>query len=91
VVGGNFAVNRATVGGYLSINGGGTYTLGPSAIIGDNLKIQNIPPGGACLGGTAPIMRGGNTASKITGQCNAGATAATAQSSRVPDSGNRQF
>jgi YVTN family beta-propeller protein len=47
VVGGNFAFNRATVGGNVTVNGGATYWLGPAATIGGNLKVQNIPPGSA--------------------------------------------
>src|SRR5262249_42368485 len=42
VLGGNFALNRATVDGNVTIGGGGTYALGPAAMIGGNLKIQNI-------------------------------------------------
>jgi YVTN family beta-propeller protein len=167
VVGGNFALNRATVGGNVTVNDGGTYWLGPAATIGGNLKIQNIPPGSAnnsicgamvngntqfdnngtavqvgstaplfcagnaiannlevvgnsssalifdnsvggnmsvvdntgpidvvgntvggnllCQGNTDLIMGGGNMASKITGQCSGGTTAAAALSPLGPN------
>jgi hypothetical protein len=173
VVGGNFALNDSSVGGNLTINGGGTYTLGPAATVGGNLIIQKIPPGSAdnsvcgttvngnmqlsndgtavqigstaplfcaantiggslevvdnsnsmlmfdnsvggnmsvvdntgpldvvsntvrgnllCQGNTDLIMGGGNKASKITGQCNASATAAAALSRLVPNGGGPKF
>ena len=47
VIGGNFALNGATVGGNVTVNGGATYTLGPAARVGGNLIIQNISPGSA--------------------------------------------
>jgi hypothetical protein len=47
VVGGNFALNNSAVGGNVTVNGGGTYTLSPAAEVGGNLIIENIPPGSA--------------------------------------------
>jgi YVTN family beta-propeller protein len=47
VVGGNFALNGATVGGNVTVIGGGTYRLGPAATVGGNLIIRKIPPGSA--------------------------------------------
>jgi uncharacterized repeat protein (TIGR03803 family) len=45
MVSGTFALNSASVGGNVTINGGGTYTFGPATTIGGNLQIQNIPLG----------------------------------------------
>lgn len=47
VVGGNFVLNGAAVGGNLSVHDGGTFTLGPAATIGGNLAIDDLPPGSA--------------------------------------------
>jgi hypothetical protein len=42
-LGGNSSLNVAAIGGSLTINGGGTFTLGPASTIGLNLTIQNLP------------------------------------------------
>ncbi|HTW53383.1 MAG TPA: choice-of-anchor tandem repeat GloVer-containing protein [Stellaceae bacterium] len=47
MTGGNFVLNGSSVGVNLVLNGGGTFTLGPGATIGNNLTIQSIPPGSA--------------------------------------------
>ena len=47
MTGGNFVLNGSTVGGNLTVNGGGTFTLGPAATVGVNLTIENLPPGSA--------------------------------------------
>jgi hypothetical protein len=45
--GGKFVQNGSSVGGNLTVDGGGTFTLAPAATVGGNLTIQNIPPGSA--------------------------------------------
>ena len=45
VTGGNLALSNATVGNNVQINGGGSFSIGPSVKIKGNLQIQNIPAG----------------------------------------------
>jgi hypothetical protein len=44
---GNLVLSSATVGGNVTVNGGGTFSIGPSTIIKGNLQIQSIPSGSA--------------------------------------------
>jgi len=45
--GGNLVLSSATVGGNVTVNGGGTFSIGPSTSIKGNLQIQSIPSGSA--------------------------------------------
>jgi hypothetical protein len=45
--GGNLVLSSATVGGNVTVNGGGTFSIGPSTNIKGNLQIQSIPAGSA--------------------------------------------
>ncbi len=44
-VGGTLAISNSAIGGNVQVQGGGTFSIGPSAAIGGNLQIQNIPSG----------------------------------------------
>jgi hypothetical protein len=44
-VGGSLAINNSAIGGNVQVQGGGIFSIGPSAAIGGNLQIQNIPSG----------------------------------------------
>jgi hypothetical protein len=70
-----------SVGGNMSV----VDNTGPVDVVSNNVGGNLL-----CQGNTDLIMGGGNTASKITGQCT-GTTAAPAQSSLVPNGGDRQF
>jgi len=45
--GGSLAISNSTIGGNVQVQGGGTSSIGPSAVIVGNLQIQNIPVGTA--------------------------------------------
>jgi hypothetical protein len=45
--GGNLVLSGATIGGNVTVNGGSTFSIGPSTTIKGNLQIQSIPKGSA--------------------------------------------
>jgi hypothetical protein len=45
--GGSVGLSNATVGGNFQVNGGGTFSTGPSTVIHGSVQIQNIPLGPA--------------------------------------------
>jgi hypothetical protein len=53
--GGSLSISSSQISGNLQVNGGGSFSIGPSTTIGGNLQIQNLP------GGTAPSQVCGAT------------------------------
>ncbi len=47
VDGGTLSLTNVTVNGNVQLQGGGAFSIGPSATIDGNLQIQNLPAGGA--------------------------------------------
>lgn len=45
--GGNLVISNSTIGGNVQVNGGGTFSIGPSVVIDGNLQVRNIPVGTA--------------------------------------------
>jgi len=64
--GGSLAIRNSAIGGNVQVQGGGTFSIGPSAAIGGNVQIQNIPEGteqnqicGATLHGNLQFQNNG--------------------------------